>query len=110
MLAAETYNVELSKLMAEVEIDLCKYVHLTENLRRKIIEEGYDKVEVNEIFNISLLKISPLVKGLKAMDIITGVDSSHLEEAYESLSLIVLYRKDLENFMFNYKEILKKYL
>lgn len=72
VLASETNNVELSKLLSEVEIDLCKYVHLTEQLKSKIIESGYDKVEIKEIYNISVLKTSPVVKGLASMDIIKG--------------------------------------
>ena len=72
VLASETQNVQLSKYLSEVEINLCKYIHLTDNLRTKIMNEGYDKIEINEIFNISLLKISPLVKGLMSMDLIRG--------------------------------------
>lgn len=57
-------------MLSEVEIDLAKYIHLTDQLKTKIVEEGYQAVEVKELFNISLLKISPLVKGLMSMDII----------------------------------------
>lgn len=44
VLAAETQSVQLSKMLSEVEINLSKYIHLTDGLRRKIMEEGYDKV------------------------------------------------------------------
>lgn len=30
-------------------------------------------------------------------------------EIYEIIGLLVLYRKDLESFMFNFKDIVKKY-
>ena len=33
VLASETDNVELSELMSEAEIDLCKYVHKMEELK-----------------------------------------------------------------------------
>lgn len=44
VLASETNNIQLSKLLSEVEIDLCKYVHFTELLKTKILNNGYDQV------------------------------------------------------------------
>ena len=32
------------------------------------------------------------------------------KEVYEIIGLLTLYRKDLENFMFNFKDIVTKYL
>ena len=32
-----------------------------------------------------------------------------MEEIYECLALLILYRRDLENFMFSFKSILSKY-
>lgn len=46
------------------------------------MSEGYDKIKVGEIFNISLLKVSPLVKGLMSMDLIRGKNPEELKEAY----------------------------
>lgn len=46
------------------------------------------------------------------MDIITDKDEEYklrMKEAYEIIGLLMLYRKDLESFMFNFKDILKKY-
>jgi hypothetical protein len=72
VLAAETNNIELSRLLSELEIDFCKYVHLIERLKRKVLSEGYDKVSLQEIYNISILKIRPVCKGLSAMQLIDG--------------------------------------
>lgn len=46
VLASETNNVQLSKLLSEIEIDFCKYVHFTEQLKGKILSKGYDKVDI----------------------------------------------------------------
>lgn len=72
VLASETYNVRLSELLSEVEIDLCKYVHFTEQLKKKVLESGYDSINIKEIYKISILKTSPIVKGLMTVDFITN--------------------------------------
>ena len=77
VLAAETGKVELSEILSEVEIDLCKYVHLTDQLKNKIVEKGYDTISVKEIYDISILKTSPFVKGLMSMDIIQEKKTSY---------------------------------
>jgi hypothetical protein len=41
-------------------------------LKSKILTVGYDKVDIKEIYNISVLKTSPIVKGLLAVDIVLG--------------------------------------
>ena len=56
--------------MSEVEIDLCKYIHKVEELKQKIEKEGYDNIGIKEIHDISILKTSPLVKGLQGFEII----------------------------------------
>ena len=53
-------------------MNLCKYIHLTDKMRATILNDGYDKIKVDEIFNMSLLKVDPLVKGLMSMDLIRG--------------------------------------
>lgn len=60
-----------------------------------------------------MLKTSPLVIALKGMGLIQNSNAdigARDKEAYECLGLLMLYRRDLENFMFNFKSILSKYL
>lgn len=38
VLASETNNVNLSEMLSEVEIDLCKYVHFAEKLKNKVLK------------------------------------------------------------------------
>lgn len=59
-------------MLSEVEIDLCKYVHFAEQLKNKVLKQGYDSIHIKEIYKISLLKTSPIVKGLMAVDMITN--------------------------------------
>lgn len=37
VLASETNNVKLSEFLSDIEIDLCKYVHFTEQLKNKVL-------------------------------------------------------------------------
>jgi hypothetical protein len=46
VLAADTNNIELSRLLSELEIDFCKYVHLVEQLKKKVLTEGYHQVGI----------------------------------------------------------------
>lgn len=52
-------------------------MHFTEQLKSKILSNGYDKVEIKEIYDISVLKTSPIVKGLLALDIIKGTENEN---------------------------------
>lgn len=48
-----------------------------------------------------------------AIDVIKGTANENdglRKEAYEIIGLLTMYRRDLENFMFNFKDIVKKYL
>ena len=95
-----------------MEIDLCKYVHLKKRLAEKIEEEGYGTVTLEDIHKITMLRLSPYIKGFIGMKIIENPGyrptSSDLE-MFESVSLMMLYRRELEEFMFNFPKIFKKY-
>lgn len=53
-----------------MEINLCKYVYLKEQLKNKIDENGYNNVNVQEIYEINKNQAKQIAQGLMGIDII----------------------------------------
>lgn len=107
-MASKTGSVTLSRLHAETEIALCKQVHLRDELREKVAREGYAGVTIEEIDEISRLRTALTTFALRGVCLLQGEEVS--EEVAETVGLLVLYRQELEGFMFNFPRLLNSFV
>jgi hypothetical protein len=107
-LAASTGSIELPLFLSEAEIALCKQVHLRDELRDKINKSGYASVTVKETYEISRLRAALTICSLKGTALLQNEPIN--EELFETIGLIVLYRRELEDFMFNFPRLINRFM
>ena len=108
VLASASGHLELPKTLAELEVALSKQAYHKEQLRRKVTEQGYEAVTVDEIHQISKLRAAKTVHALRGVALLRGDQPS--EELFENIGLMVLYRRELQEFMFSFPRLLWRYL